>query len=196
MINPIHERLRTETQAAHQRLEECVQIERKVASRPAYTELLRAFRGFYEPLEQRLLACTGWAEAGLDLEGRRKTTWLDADLAALGVSETEISHLPRCGRLPSVQSLARAFGAEYVLEGATLGGRHISAMLTKSGIPEDARHFFASYGSAVGARWQQFLAALGAFAESSGAGEEIVAGARETFSSLEAWLCAKGGERP
>lgn len=195
MMNPIHERLRTETQAAHQRLEDCVQIERKVASRPAYTGLLEGFRGFYAPLERALLACRGWSDWGLNVEERRKTPWLDADLAALGLSEAEVSHLPRCGHLPAVPSLARAFGVAYVLEGATLGGRHITAMLAKSGIPESARHFFASYGSAVGERWQQFMAALGAFAERSGEGEEIVAGARETFASLEAWLCANGGER-
>jgi heme oxygenase len=153
--------------------------------------LLARFLGFYEPLEEQLQALDGWSEAGIDFAARRKAPWLAHDLAALGMSPGEITAIARCDRLPPVDTLARGFGCAYVLEGATLGGRHITQMLSGTDIPDGARTFFRSYGAAVGERWKEFTSALEAFGE-KGDETEIVEAARETFASLQTWL---GGAR-
>lgn len=181
--------LRRETAAAHSRLEERVRIDERVQDPARYAQLIEKFFGFYEPLEPRLEALAGWQ--GIDPAERRKTSWLRRDLIALGSSANDVSALPRCAALPRVDSLARGFGCAYVLEGATLGGRHISGLLQNSPVPTEARNFFASYGPAVGERWKEFIAALEAFAATADDGErsEVVGAARETFRCMEAWLC-------
>lgn len=191
MTPAVLQRLRSETKAAHESLEAAVQIEQRVREPAAYRELLEHFLGFYQPLEEALAALPRMAEYGFELAERRKTPWLESDLAALAAPHEKASPVPRCAALPRVDSLARGFGVAYVLEGATLGGRHISQMLRDSAIPESARRFFSSYGPAVGERWQEFVQSLGSFAEQSGGEDDLVAAARETFSTLQGWICRK-----
>ena len=125
-----------------------------------YTRLLRSFFGFYRPLEDRLFALNDWAAHGLALPGRRKTPWLVSDLHVLGLSLEEIQALPSCAKLPTISNHAQGFGCLYVLEGATLGGRQITALLQSSPVSTSARRFFNSYGSETGARWREFLVCL------------------------------------
>ncbi len=154
-----------------------------MADPASYRTLLAGFAGFYGPLEP-LIARAGLARWGYDAAARRKSGWLAADLAALSCP----AEPPICADLPSAATPSRAFGCAYVLEGATLGGRHISRLLEASAVPPDARRFFASYGRDTGARWREFCAALEAFAATAGETGEILAAAAETFTSLSAWL--------
>lgn len=131
-------------------------------------------------------------EAGLerwsyDPKARRKCGWLEADLAAMG-GVTVPADRAECGSLPRMDTASRAFGCAYVLEGATLGGRHISRMLEQSQAPADARRFFGSYGRETAEKWASFCAALENFAAAEGCAEEMMEAAEETFSALTAWL--------
>ncbi|MGV3532030.1 MAG: biliverdin-producing heme oxygenase [Chthoniobacteraceae bacterium] len=187
------ERLRNETRAAHSELEATVGIERRVTNLPDYTRLLERFYGFYQPLEDRLENLGDWVAEGIAFQARRKLPWLEADLLALQHTPESVAALPRCASLPRLESLANGFGCAYVLEGATLGGRHISSMLRETSIPEEARHFFGSYGPAVGERWREFTASLEQFG-GKGSQDEIVEAACGTFSALQHWLNdEKGG---
>lgn len=159
---------------------------------PEYTRLLERFFGFYQPLEERLEGLDGWDAHGIDFPARRKAPWLEADLAALDHTPEAIAALPRCATLPRLDSLASGFGCAYVLEGATLGGRQISGLLRETRIPENARHFFGSYGPDVGSRWREFTASLEAFGE-EGPQHEIIEAARGTFTTLQNWLILENG---
>ncbi|MDB6174977.1 MAG: hypothetical protein JWL59_4288 [Chthoniobacteraceae bacterium] len=193
MSQPILERLRTATKGAHAQLEERVQIEARVIDLQRYAELLEDFLGWYEPLESGMRRLAGWGDYGLDLAVRCKSPWLAHDLNALGYSEAQIATLPRCRDLPTVETLARGFGCAYVMEGATLGGRHISGLLHESPVPKEARTFFGSYGPRVGERWKEFVAALEAFSDHEGYGDQVVDAARQTFESMESWICRMKG---
>ncbi len=179
--------LRAATGEAHQQLEDAVGIERRIGDPAAYRQLLEIFLGFYRPLETRLASLQGWAQSGIDLATRRKTPWLEADLSALGLTTPAVAALPDCAELPSVAgSLDRGFGCLYVLEGATLGGRHITAALQNSPVPADARRFFASYGAETGTRWREFLSALESRQPVDPS--DVVLAARETFTCLHRWF--------
>ena len=182
--------LRAATSQAHQQLEASIQIEACVADRGRYARLLRSFYGFYRPLEDRLFALDGWTRCGVDLPSRRKAPWLTADLQALGLGTGEIGALPICAKLPAAHDHAQGFGCLYVLEGATLGGRQITALLQSSPVPANARHFFSSYGSATGARWREFIVSLQKAAEAADetGRAEIVTAAQQTFTCLQEWI--------
>ena len=181
--------LRSATSDAHQQLEDSVQIEKRVKDLSGYRTLLEKFWGWYKPIEEQLTHLPGWPYAGYDPGQRIKLQWLEGDLHALGLSSADISALPRCEDVPTVSSLGQGFGFAYVMEGATLGGRHISGMLKDGPVPVEARHFFSSYGTSVGERWKEFIAALQEFASiEKSQRAEILAAARDSFSSLQKWL--------
>jgi heme oxygenase len=186
----ILEELRTHTASAHRELEEKVRIEDATRDRESYRQLLERFFGFHRPMDDRIAAAFADVERDYDAGARRKSIWLMEDLGNLGVSKEQIAALEVCSTLPDTDSLARAYGCAYVLEGSTLGGRHISRMLDESpvaaGLP---RRFFESYGSAVGERWKEFCASLDRFAgENPGASPEIVGAAQSTFTCFRDWV--------
>ena len=125
-------RLRSETAAAHRCLEEVVNIVETVQNSGRYRRLLEDFYGFHGAVQEKLEALPGLSRAGYDPAARRKTLWLEADLAALGLSAAEIRKLPVCRDLPPLPDAAAGLGCAYVMEGSTLGGRHIAALLEKS----------------------------------------------------------------
>lgn len=97
------------------------------------------------------------------------------------------SRLPTCPGFPLLDTIPRALGCAYVLEGATLGGavilRHLGRTLGVT--RERGGAFFGSYGSASGPMWKEFCGALAACDEPA---EPAVAAARETFATLDGWL--------
>ena len=187
--------LRTTTRPAHERLEARLDILRPDLTLAQYTDLLRRQYRLYLPLEAHLGQTFGaeWL-ALLDWSARRKAHLLGADLQALG------DRLPDTGSSPERPSLAlpdeaAAWGALYVLEGATLGGqiicRHLGQQL---GLRVDTGlSFYTSYGALIGARWKSFLALLerrhgAAGADASAFQTDAVQGAQETFATFERWL--------
>lgn len=179
-------RLRAATAVSHQRLEDQIDIPKVCAVRESYVRLLEGFDGFFEPFEAALQRIPGWEEKGFHWSERSKTPMLREDLHALGLSEAALAAQPRCTDLPHPKNLAEAFGCAYVLEGSTLGGRHILGVLAKSDIPQDARHYFASYGENVADHWRDFCTMLATF-PSTDAGA-MAAMAVKTFDDLAAWL--------
>lgn len=185
--------LRTATRPLHERLEDRLDLPRHLRSIAEYCSLLADFHGFYAPLEASL-SCIDWNGTGIAFEERRKTPLLRDDLASLGLSEEDVSRLPRCDRIPPMSCRNAAFGGLYVVEGATLGGqlitRHIREAFGQD--PAAPSAFFASYGERVGRMWRAFREAL---ARNCGVQDrEIVAHAAvETFEGLEAWLFRQRG---
>ncbi|WP_395740162.1 biliverdin-producing heme oxygenase [Prosthecobacter sp.] len=178
--------LRTATADAHRQLEDQIDIPRTCAAPGTYVRLLEGFLGFFEPLESALQKFDGWDERGFHWRDRAKTPMLREDLHAFGLSESDLASLPRCTDLPDPTNLAEAFGCAYVLEGSTLGGRHIMGALAQSQIPQAARHYFASYGEQVPARWREFCGMLATFPTSDS--DAMTDVAVNTFHKLGAWL--------
>lgn len=183
--------LRTQTRPAHERLEAQLDLLHPEFTRAQYQSLLERQFQLYLPLEpaiaQRLPAA--W-RSRLGWPARLKTRLLRADLAALGEGGWTPDGVPATD-LPPLPDEAAAWGALYVLEGATLGGqiicRHLGPQLKLS--PTCGLSFYASYGALIGPRWKEFCALLTQRWEQADEPAAFLAsavrGARETFGCFE-----------
>lgn len=182
--------LRGATVALHQRLD--TRLPFPSLDLALYRDLMSAYYGFYQPLERTLMP---WAEAiaGFDGSRRGKTPFLHADLLAMGLSVEQIDALPICQELPAFASVAQAFGAFYVLEGATLGGQVLRTLIEiKIGVGStNGGAFMNVYGADTSALWQQFLGCLYQL-ESPADRAQAVAFAQSTFLCFEQWLDCQG----
>lgn len=155
-----------------------------------YRHTLCRLYGFYQPFEEEVLAAIFWQGQTLDVEQRRKTALLEADLEALGISSAERKTLPLCSELPIIANRAQALGALYVMEGATLGGQVIMRCLLRSLGSEitDACHFYRGYGQDHGAAWQRFRRYCLVQPWDENNSSEAVSTAQATFSHLDSWM--------
>ena len=148
-------RLRDETRALHAEVEALVPMLAPSLQLDVYREFLAALWGVHRPLEEQLGGVDGLRDAVPDLEQRFKSEALAADLAALGIDAEQLS-VTRDG--PALDSIARALGCMYVLEGSTLGGQHIHRHL-RVVLPvaaSEASRFLTCYGAATGRMWNSF----------------------------------------
>lgn len=177
-------KLKESTREQHVNLEGVVDVMNKMLTREDYQKLIEKFYRFYSAVEP-LVAANDLANSGIDLAERTKRGLLEADLEVLGTFE-DVKALPALTDVPLLDTAAKAFGAMYVMEGATLGGQVITRHLNQHlGLtPENGGSFFNSYGHRVGPMWKDFGAAVTAFSEKTGADDEIVDAAKETFDSF------------
>lgn len=186
-------RLKEETRERHEALEGLVDVMDRTLSMDAYGGLLTTFYRFYSAVEPRLPAAALLTE-GFDVAERRKVPLLERDLEHLKILSTAKDLAPLAD-IPSVETVARAFGGIYVMEGATLGGQVITRHLREHlGLTPDAGGaFFNSYGKEVGPMWKRFGAAITAFAERNPhAEDQIVDAAKETFDCFRRGFAAEG----
>jgi heme oxygenase len=184
------ELLRERTAILHARAEKTLDLPAHCQSVSAYRRLLLRLLGFYVPIESRLGGFC-WSEVGLDFDQRRKAGWLKEDLEALHEDPVVIVGIAQCQQLPALNSIARALGCLYVLEGATLGGQIISRRMkdTLGIMPATGGKFHAAYGQQTGEMWRRFRSAANDYcAHSIERREAAVAAAMETFNAFEQWL--------
>ena len=138
------------TRSVHTELEKAlIPALKKISSPVEYAEILKLFYGYFRPVETAVFQYIDQGDLP-DISTRRKSNWLESDL------EQMKQDLPvhRCENIPQINSRAGAWGALYVLEGSTLGGKIISKMIA-SRLPEDdlPLHFFQGYGDDTMHRW-------------------------------------------
>lgn len=182
--NEFLHRLRSETAAAHARLERDLRLTKARIDEERIRRFLTRFYGFYRAWEP-------WIEASpIDsafFEPRRKLALVRRDLVALGVDEPD--SLDRFSPQIGPATLEWAMGSLYVIEGSTLGGRVIERWLQDAAwLPKGGLVYFSSYGADVGRMWRSFQEKLVGVAASSSSGEMICA-ANVTFERLHSWLC-------
>ena len=165
--------LRAGTRDAHDRLESGLDVLHRCSGRASYAVLLADLRSVYAPLERALDRCPATAHVLPDWGQRRKTSWLDDDLAALGACAAPDAVLAE------VVTVEDVVGAAYVMEGATLGG----AIVLRSLDPAWPASFFGSYGPRRGAMWRGFRQRVEALAGVDEAA--ATAAARRTFRAFE-----------
>jgi heme oxygenase (biliverdin-IX-beta and delta-forming) len=188
--------LRDETRALHDELEARLDLLNPRLSRGRYAAILRAFYGFYAPVERAVPAYGEDPSRWIDGDDRRKAGWLAADPSALDASADDV---PRCGALPELATADAQLGCMYVLEGATLGGQHVLRHLAgraaggaATGGADWPRRFFASYGPNVGPMWRGFCRRLEERGVSPDGRRRMADAARQTFGRFHDWVRAAG----
>ena len=182
-------RLKSETADAHARVDAIA--DPALSNRRAYRQLLLGMRDAHRAIEPEFRRhAVVLARAGYDVARRSKLAWLDADLAFLGDASDDPS--------PSIELRdgTEAFGAVYVVEGATLGGQVIARRVMPAlGLSPDAGcRYFSGYGAATRARWLETRGAIGAHVASLDSPDGItrmIAAAKETFALFARALGAR-----
>lgn len=175
-------KLKEATRDQHDALENVVDVMNRTFSIDDYRTLLSKFHRFYSAVEPKMPADDLRTE-GFDIANRKKVPSLERDLEHLKGLDDARNATPWTD-VPELNSVAKAFGAAYVMEGATLGGQVITRHLHEHlGLtPEAGGAFFNSYGKEVGPMWKQFGAAVTAFSERNPEHDDaIVESARQTF---------------
>lgn len=147
-----------------------------------YIHLLNVFYGYMQPVQTLI---SGHIDRALlpDIDRRRNAGYILQDLEALGSSFSgEI-----CNDLPAVNSNASAFGALYVMEGSTLGGKIIANMVSEKLGIETGLLFFRGYGPQTRNMWKEFTHKLENDRNAREAGT-IISGALQTFFFFGIWL--------
>jgi heme oxygenase len=181
------ERLKVETRQAHDRIEAAIDLDRRIASRDAYRDLLARFYGFHKAWESEAAAMAPDRDF---FQSRCKTQLLARDLETLGLESDDIIRLPQCQPLMPLPAPEAVLGSMYVVEGSTLGGAIIAREVeNRLGLTaETGCAYFRSYGRDVAAMWKSFGAKL-LEASSPEADDLIVGAAQETFNVMHDWLC-------
>ena len=178
--------LRSSTREAHERLEARLDVAARCRDIASYAELLGALRMVYAPLEDAVSSCPQTAAAVPDWPRRRKTAWLDQDLAALRAQTPGPASSSSPAPMPRLTCAEDVLGCVYVMEGATMGAAIIVRELMA--LPRVPPHrFFTGYGAERAQRWQTFRGyAADMGSRGCDSGRVVVAAAERTFAAFDA----------
>ena len=181
----IADQIKKDTHTHHQALESIMVRQLKSMKSVAdYTDILEIFYSYFGGLEQQIKA---YLNKDLAIDQRRKAGDLAADIAHFGAITPDFA----TGKdLPQIQNHLQAIGALYVIEGSTLGGIHISKMITKQLELNDTKGltFFNGYGDDTMNMWSQFKDYLNEQPSNEAEQAEIIAAANETFMKFKLWM--------
>ncbi|AHM62466.1 Heme oxygenase [Flammeovirgaceae bacterium 311] len=155
----IVERLRAETRPQHDRLEEVAASDKLAAGTLSPEEYLKLLRANYAAHRQLEKSVGRVAEMEALLEERQKTRLLEEDLKQAAEDPEQVWQQLE-DKLPALQleNKYQALGAQYVMEGATLGGVVILKALKQHPQLQSYQpfHYYGCYGSDTGRRWSHF----------------------------------------
>jgi heme oxygenase len=176
--------LKAVTETAHVASEKTMVLAlKRIRTEEDYIQMLNRLYGFYAPLETLIKKhLTENNFPGISKRSRADN--IVADIQALG---KQIQSPEFGGELPTIDSYGRALGALYVLEGSTLGGRIIAAMINRQLDTTKGLSFFTSYGAETENMWQSFKDFLNQ-PRPSRQREEIIAAAKDTFITFKNFI--------
>lgn len=183
----LSEELKEYTKKSHVALEgRMVPSIKAIATQSDYQRLLEMMYGFYAPLEQKIDAFVN--EDNMPAyNDRRKAEAILNDIKTLNEGAA-IEAVTLCTDLPEVQGYTQAIGAMYVLEGSTLGGKIIAAMIQKKlGSVEGALSFFSGYGGQAMPMWNAFKEMVNSGIQNDEK-KAVLKAADDTFTSFKRWI--------
>lgn len=182
----VMEQLRAATTHQHVSLDHDFRIADKFRSRNGLASLLGRWYGFFAVYEEKLASVSPtWADL---VQMRTKTPSLLADLSTHGLNP---NHQVLCSSLPPINNEAEMFGAMYVTEGSTLGGRYIARQLEEDlGLSNGHGYsFFLGYGEHTGRMWREFGSLVNEVC--AGDPDKTINAAKKTFECIHNWLAAE-----
>ena len=174
--------LKEATRDAHATLEKRLAVKDRFADLASYRDHISRLWSFY------VVAETQWADhlrpVLPDFSSRLKAPLLAHDIDVLGGVPVTLANVP------DFKDSASVLGGFYVLEGATLGGRHqLPRALTLGLSPDHGASYLASYGPDVTAMWQNFGFTVNAHCHTPDSIGRAVTAAGLTFKAMGTVLC-------
>jgi heme oxygenase len=180
----LSEDLKEITYPEHQASEKkMVVVLKKIEMREDYVRMLNWLYGFYAPMED-LIRKQLKPDTLPDIDRRSRAEYLLWDIRESGVPNPEYE---KCRELPTICSADQAIGALYVLEGSTLGGRIIAAMIQRQLGPGTPTTYFNGYGEENTRMWQSYKD----FLDQPRTVEQqtaIIDAAKATFITFKTWI--------
>ncbi len=182
----LSEKVKNETKTRHQELEKVmIPLLKKASGEENYLHVLGIFYKFFSAVEKQISQVMP-ASFSVKWNDRRKSGWIESELNELGYSPSIWDSMPGPEYLPDLHS-KNYTGAMYVLEGSTLGGQHITAMLRRSlPFPDHSFRFFSGYRELTFTKWHDFLTDFNKAPEQDHA--DIIHAASDTFHSFRMYL--------
>ncbi|MBC7485619.1 MAG: biliverdin-producing heme oxygenase [Cytophagaceae bacterium] len=181
-------KIKEQTTASHRLLESHLLFRNLSGQfdKESYALLLHKLYVYYKILEERYVTFfTDIPE--LDIEKRTRAHLLLQDIFIL--TSLPATHATEQLDVPVIDTLFKAAGALYVIEGSTLGSKFIYQSLVASGInKEKGAAYFAGYGEETGLFWRNFISFLNAVASTEQEEQEVIEGAKTVFTTLYQWL--------
>jgi heme oxygenase len=177
------DRLRQETRSAHGELDESLHLIDRLSSLRQRANVLAGYHRFHQAAEAAIAPFLA-AVADLDFAARRRSLLIAGGIGILG---QEV--LPDRAASPGITTQSEAFGALYVLEGSSLGGRVILKELKRRGVSLAGLGFLDPYGFNTAPRWRSFLAILEREVQSGEQQRDAVTGALNAFAFAKSCLC-------
>ncbi|MGY3052598.1 heme oxygenase [Pedobacter sp. UYEF25] len=183
----LSEQLKLNTKSNHQQVEKLlVDRIRSIDALDGYVKLLQLFYGYFGGLEDKI---NQYIEVGIldDYQNRRKSNSLLKDIYDLNGG---IPQKAADDDLPEINNQSQAFGALYVIEGSTLGGKVISKMMAKQlkFIDEKGLSFFNGYGDETEKMWNGFKDVLNKELYTPTDVSLSLEAANDTFSKFALWI--------
>jgi heme oxygenase len=184
----LRQRLKRETAAVHQRLEAQLGLLDPSLDVHRYVRVLEMFYGFYLPVEIDVTRFVA-AELPLGFPLRARAELIERDLLALGGSPAALSALPLCSDRPQLSCVEDLAGCLYVLEGACLGGRVVSALLNRRlGLTKaSGAAFFAGDEEGTLHRWTVIVAWLDGLPRTGASSAKVISAATASFDAFARW---------
>ena len=185
-VDNIISKLRAHTSTLHSALEQTtlsVALLDEQVSRENYINYLQKMREIVAFYESKVFPAL--ANTLPDLSKRAKLPLIDKDLAYMSSLNTDAIDFKNS--VSQNLSVGYALGCLYVMEGSTLGGKVILKHISKTlGIVSgQGGSYFAGYGEETGYYWKSFLHILQEYSANNDSDDEIIAGAKDTFTSIK-----------
>lgn len=154
----LSERLKEETQSLHDGIEQnpfMQKMENRSFTHEDYKSLLRLFYGLHRIVEGQL---SDYEELNMNL--RERSSHIEKDLRELGCTQTAMNKSCDTDLELKIDTLSKAYGALYVLEGSRMGGMFLTKMIRSSlgeHIPVSYFEGFKEKTPAYVAEFKEFL---------------------------------------
>lgn len=185
------ERLRNETAKQHEALEanaHSVKLMSTDVTLEVYTDYLKKLYGFVHSFE--VVALPMIYKNYQNIDSKTKVVLLEDDLRSLNIDPILVDKI-NTEDIASIYPLpSNALGGLYVMEGSTLGGiyinKHLTDHLGKS--VSGKTSYLSVYGEHTGSNWKQFLNWFCDHAVTKEQQQQIIAGAKATFTLMHNWM--------
>ena len=188
-INMLSARVKEQTAGSHKQLESHLLFSALNGrfEEENYITLLNKLYAYYSVLEKKYTPFF-LEHPTLEIEKRQRAYVLKQDIENRSGNFIE----PLANKditMPVIDTVWKATGALYVIEGSTLGGKFICQSLAQTGVgPLNGAAYFSGYGEETGKMWKSFISFMNGIASTEEQEQEVIQTAEQVFATLYNWL--------